>query len=46
MKNTLYHKQALCMKCFQINKEIHCSCIIPELDLYLYCILNMSTDKN
>ena len=33
------------MKCFQINKEIHCSCIIPELDLYLYCILNTSTDK-
>ena len=30
---------------FRKNKEIHCSCIIPELDLYLYCILNMSTDK-
>ena len=26
-------------------KEITCSCIIPELDLYLYCILNTSTDK-
>ena len=30
---------------FRKNKEITCSCIIPELDLYLYCILNMSTDK-
>lgn len=30
---------------FRKNKEIICSCIIPELDLYLYCILNMSTDK-
>ena len=30
---------------FQKNKEITCSCIIPELDLYLYCILNTSTDK-
>ena len=30
---------------FRKNKEIHCSCIIPELDLYLYCILNTSTDK-
>ena len=30
---------------FRKNKEITCSCIIPELDLYLYCILNTSTDK-
>ena len=30
---------------FRENKEITCSCIIPELDLYLYCILNTSTDK-
>ena len=30
---------------FRKNKEFHCSCIIPELKLYLYCILNMSTDK-
>ena len=30
---------------FRKIKEITCSCIIPELDLYLYCILNMSTDK-
>ena len=30
---------------FRKNKEIACSCIIPELDLYLYCILNTSTDK-
>ena len=30
---------------FRNNKEITCSCIIPELDLYLYCILNTSTDK-
>ena len=30
---------------FRKNKEIHCSCIIPELHLYLYCILNTSTDK-
>ena len=30
---------------FRKNKEINCSCIIPELDLYLYCILNTSTDK-
>lgn len=30
---------------FRKNKEITCSCIIPELDLYLYCILNTSTDN-
>ena len=30
---------------FRKNKEITCSCIITELDLYLYCILNTSTDK-
>ena len=30
---------------FRKNKEITCSCIIPELDLYLYCILNTNTDK-
>ena len=30
---------------FRKNKEITCSCIIPEMDLYLYCILNTSTDK-
>jgi hypothetical protein len=30
---------------FRKNKEFTCSCIIPELDLYLYCILNTSTDK-
>ena len=30
---------------FRKNKEFHCSCIIPELKLYLYCILNTSTDK-
>ena len=30
---------------FRKNKEITCSCIIPEFDLYLYCILNTSTDK-
>ena len=30
---------------FRKNKEITCSCIIPDLDLYLYCILNTSTDK-
>ena len=30
---------------FRKNKEITCSCIIPELDLYLYCILNTCTDK-
>ena len=30
---------------FRKNKEITCSCIIPKLDLYLYCILNTSTDK-
>ena len=30
---------------FRKNKEITCRCIIPELDLYLYCILNTSTDK-
>ena len=30
---------------FRKNKEITSSCIIPELDLYLYCILNTSTDK-
>ena len=30
---------------FRKNKEVTCSCIIPELDLYLYCILNTSTDK-
>ena len=30
---------------FRKNKEITCSCIIPELDLYLYCILNTSKDK-
>ena len=30
---------------FRKNKEITCICIIPELDLYLYCILNTSTDK-
>ena len=30
---------------FRKNKEITCSCIIPELDLYLYCTLNTSTDK-
>ena len=30
---------------FRKNKEITCSCIIPELDLYLYCILNTSTEK-
>ena len=30
---------------FRKNKEITCSCIIPELYLYLYCILNTSKDK-
>ena len=30
---------------FRKNKEITCSCIIPELHLYLYCILNTSTDN-
>ena len=30
---------------FRKKKESTCSCIIPELDLYLYCILNTSTDK-
>lgn len=45
MKNTLHLINKPLIENVPKNKEFHCSCIIAELNLYLYCILNTSIDK-